>query len=288
MPQKLLFAKHIAIKHLVIGHLMDALSVYTSTCGIPSMESEKVLLLYKSRRGQPILYISAVALEISKLHNCRPMEIAEAIATHLSRVCEGVFITEKISPGLIYIQLTSSTIAAWLQNMIGADNLAVRATAKELITKNSSKNSSTLFSTQYAHARCCALLRLAQQEGLMEFTSTNHPLLPIPVQPIPWLHRDGKLLLAGLPEEMDLINQLVKVTDNCVCDRYDQLLNWEKIAGELSQAWENFWQHCRIWGDVKVKSPELAQSRIGLLLVTQLVLQTVLTEKMRVLAPSEL
>jgi hypothetical protein len=103
------------------------------------------------------------------------------------------------------------------------------------------------------------------------------------------LDRDEKLLLAGLPEEMDLINQLVKVTDNCVCDRYyDQSINWEKLAGELSQAWENFWQRCPIWGDVKVKSPELAQGRIGLLLVTQLVLQTVLTEKIRVFAPSEL
>lgn len=281
MHHKLLFANRTAVKQLVMDYLITALSLYTSEHEILSMKSEKIPL-HKGREGQEILYISGVALCLSKSHNCRPMEIVEEIAAHLSRVCYGVFIVKKISPGWIYIELTPLTIAAWLHNMVSSDCFGDRPLTEQLIT---SRNSSIVFAVQYAHARCCSLLRLAQQESLIRFDMAGENF--ILGDPVPWLDGD-ETLLCKCPHEGHLINQLVKVTDDCICPHDCKSMNWEKIAGQLSQSCENFWQYCQIWGDVKVISPELAQARIGLLLVTQLVLKNVLTEKMGVFAPLEL
>ena len=94
-------------------------------------------------------------------------------------------------------------------------------------------------------------------------------------------------LLLNHANEMLLMHQLVKLVDDLVCTG-SSARNWETAATKLSQAFEKFWGSCRIWGEVKIQTPELAQARLGLLVATQLVLRSVLEDKLQVVAPIEL
>lgn len=155
------------------------------------------------------------------------------------------------------------------------------------------KDAQNLFPIQYAHARCCSLLRLGHRQGLIELSDSDcqHPNWQIiEPNPIPWLKDDPtmKSCQGGLwlqhPAERHLIDQLLES-----CDRISDpnLVNGVKIANTLSHAFETFYSTCRIWGEVKTQTPKLAQARLALVGVTQRVLRSLL-DRLGVMAPSEL
>jgi len=281
MQQKLLFVKHTSIKQLLAGCLKSATNVYTSNSEILDIESKKIPL-YKGRGDGKFLYISGVALWLAKFYHLPSAEIAQVITTQLSTIRDGIFTVEQVFPGWIHIEITQLTIATWLQNLIETPNLGAQSGCGLYANELSfGKNLSIAFSVQHAYSRCYSLLQIAQQERLIELTSNTNSGNFMPVQPIPWLDSRQKLRL-NHKSENHLIHQLVKIIDSYSGSDDDQAINWEKLAIELSQAFEDFWRHCRIWGEVKIKSPELSQSRLGLLIVTQLVIKTLLTQKMKV------
>ncbi len=291
MYSQLLFSKNQAIKQLISGYLASCFSVFTNDRGITGIESRK-FPLYQGGYNQKILYISGMAMGISKSQNLPAMEIAQAIAGHLSQNSDSLFSVKVIPPGWIYLELIDSTLAAWLQNLIVFPenrHLINNFLNYQLPVTNDqsqiSLHSLTIFKIQYAHSRCCSLLRLAEKDGLIELDKTGIKSY-FSVKPIPLLNGDQKLLL-NHADEMLLMHQLVKLVDDLVCT--DSIsLNWEKAAGNLSQAFEKFWGSCRIWGEVKIQTPELAQARLGLLVATQLVFRSVLEDKLGVVAPIEL
>ncbi len=152
-----------------------------------------------------------------------------------------------------------------------------------------------LFKVQYAHARCCSLLRLAHRSGLItlndpEFTTSNWQF--IAPNPIPWLDLnslqscgESMRLRCIHPAERGLIDQLLDSGD-----RIGQLdvERGFKQAFALSLAFDNFYRSCRIWGEVKTETPQLAQARLGLVGVTQKLLRSLLEDQLGVLAPLEL
>ncbi|MEH1769930.1 MAG: DALR anticodon-binding domain-containing protein [Nostoc sp.] len=244
------------------------------------------------------------------------MELASAIASDLSGICEDVFSIQVVPPGWMHFELTHSTLATWLQNLVvgslkeaGEQGSRERGARGEINSKFKIQNSklknfcllppassfpmpNSLFPIQYAHARCCSLVLLAHREGLIKFREPVPNTSPdfwdvIFPNPIPWLNCDGTLRL-NHPDERRLIDELIQVVDNIECPDVSGSVKWEKVALNLSQAFEKFWSNCRIWGEVKITSPELAQARLGLLMATQSVLRYVLEENLRVFAPLEL
>ncbi|MEH2058363.1 MAG: DALR anticodon-binding domain-containing protein [Nostoc sp.] len=244
------------------------------------------------------------------------MELARAIASDLSGIGEDVFSIQVVPPGWIHFELTHSTLATWLQGIaVGSLGEAVEegsreqgAGGKEVIFNShpcplppaplpfvpnaQCPMPNSLFTVQYAHARCCSLVLLAHREGLIKLREPVPNTSPafwdvISPNPVPWLNCDGTLRL-NHPDERRLIGELIQVVDNIQCPDVGGSVKWEKVALNLSQAFEKFWCNCRIWGEVKITSPELAQARLGLLMATQSVLRFFLEENLRVFAPLEL
>ncbi|WP_347242202.1 DALR anticodon-binding domain-containing protein [Nostoc sp. FACHB-892] len=228
------------------------------------------------------------------------MELADAIASDLLKICDDVFSVQIVPPGWIHFELTDSTLATWLQSLIerslGGAGEAGEPGEDERDEEDKANNqcamSDSLFAVQYAHARCCSLVLLAHREGLIKLREPVPNTSPafwdvISPNPLPWLNGDGRLRL-NHPNERRLIAELVKVVDNIECADIKGSVKWEKVALSLSQAFENFWSNCRIWGEVKITSPELTQARLGLLMATQSVLRFVLEESLGIIAPLEL
>ncbi len=285
MSHRLQFERDKAIKQLISRYLASSLSIFTSNEEITSIKGIKIPL-YQGGYNQKILYISGVAMRISKSQNSPVMEVAGAIAGYLAQNSDSLFRVKVTPPGEIHIELIDSTLATWLQSLIVATktgHLVNNFVDDQLPT---SLNSLKIFTIQYAHARCYSLLRLGHQEGIIKLDRTDIKSF-ICTNPISWLNDDQKLRL-NHPAETFLIHQLVKAVDDLVCADSSSSINWEKVGENLSQAFEKFWCNCRIWGEVKINSPELAQARLGLLIATQLVLRSVLEDKLGVFAPLEL
>ncbi|WP_234300973.1 DALR anticodon-binding domain-containing protein [Sphaerospermopsis aphanizomenoides] len=255
-----------------------------------------------------------MGLRISASRHPQALEIVQELATYLSANCGDIFSSQIISPHWIHLELTDSALGSWLHNLTvdssglegvqeemgrrgdGENNISLSTSCllspvKSHLSPSSSflRNKQILFFTiQYAHARCCSLLRLAHQEGLIQLIDNSAGVQCfLSARAIPWLNSDQKFRLQQ-PEEIRLIHQLVKMVDDLIFPDVHSAVNWEKAGLKLSQAFESFWCHCRIWGEVKMNFWELAQARLGLLIATQVVLRAVLETKLGVLAPVEL
>jgi arginyl-tRNA synthetase len=287
---RLLVSKYTAIKQLVCSHLLSSLSIYTEQSQIACILNKNIPLS-KGRDDSRVIYISGIALQLSKSHNREAMEIAGGITSHFLVADGDVFSVQVVPPGWIYLELTHPFLAAWLQSLVeggGKEGETRRQGDKGTRREGDGR----LFAVQYAHARCCSLLRLAVRERLIEFWETQSDgnsgfESAIPPKPIPWLNCDQKLRL-NHPAELRLIAELVQAVDNLENPDAVSLLRWEKAALNLSQAFETFWSECRIWGEVKITSPELAQARLGLLMATQSVFRFLLEEKIGISALTEL
>lgn len=310
MHYRSLVIKYTSIKQLLYSYIINLLSIDTYKAEFICIKDKKDYL-YKDRDKNKILYISSVALRLSKSQNWKTMELASAIASDFLRTCGDVFTIQIVPPGWIHFELTHSTLATWLQSLaVGSPGEDGRQGSREQGARSKEEEFSllppalrtsasfqspipnSLFAVQHAHARCCSLVLLAHREGLIKLREPVPNTSPafwdvISPNPLPWLNCDQTLQL-NHPDERRLIGELIQVVDNIECPDISGSVKWEKVALNLSQAFENFWCNCRVWGEVKITSPELAQARLGLLMATQSVLRHMLEEKLGVFASLEL
>lgn len=246
--------------------------------------------VYPLKDSWPIRYHSAIALKLAKLTSENPADIAAKILQGLSSQSTRVEITVGVIPsGIITFELTDSAVAAWLQQMTQIPLPASSFSQVSTLNVTESQNQN-LFYLQYSHARCCSLLRLADRDRLIRLAEPHLQTAPtlwlwIQPDPISWLNLDGKLRLSD-PGERQLIGQLMAALDGD--SKSSDRKFWQTQANLISDAFQAFYSQCRIWGEVKLKTPKKAQARLGLISITQAVLRYILQEKLGIAALLEL
>jgi DALR anticodon binding domain len=268
MHKMLLVSKYTAIKQLIDGHLLAALSIYTKNQDLVFNQKDDIPL-YKTKENCKVLYISGVALKLSKLLQRDVSVICSQIVSHFSVNCRENYQVEVVFPGWIHIQVADAIACMCLQSIIdtGSEENNPISLTPDLSAK--------LFPAQYAHARCCSLLRLAVRQGFKQ------------PQQIPWL--DDNRIRLTYPACQNLIGKLIEVVDQLICSKHIDLTYDEKSCLALSEAFDSFWSQCSIWGErQEAKFPELIQAKLGLVMATQFILKYLLEEKLSIYAPQEL
>ncbi|TBR58080.1 glutamate acetyltransferase, partial [Westiellopsis prolifica IICB1] len=116
MHKKLLVSKYAAIKRLIYIYLVSALSIYTGNVK-RGCSRNKNFPLSKGRDNNQVIYITGLALQLAKYEKISPMEVANAIASHLSANSVGIFSIQIVPPGWIHLKLAHPVLADWLQSL---------------------------------------------------------------------------------------------------------------------------------------------------------------------------
>jgi hypothetical protein len=267
------FSLQIAIKDRLLA-MLDAWMPQKA------LATEKISFYYLSSSWG---YRSAIALQLAKGDLSTSSIIASQIIANLnaSNPVDRPYLELKMQvseAGWIDFQLDDRAFSLWLQN------LAPFLAAKEQIAAPDSIGK--LLTCQYAHARCCSLLRAGDREKIVKLKDSQ---MRLPIwqwqapEPIPWLNSGNfRLVFSG---ERDLLRQILIVTDALI---NEPKKNWYEMTNRLSEAVLAFDRHCRIWGEVKQDNLALSQARLGLIAIAQCLLRRLLEEKMTLWAPKEL
>ncbi|SKB13633.1 Arginyl tRNA synthetase, anticodon binding [Planktothrix sp. PCC 11201] len=266
------------------GRLRVQLRRTLDSLGIDTADSQEILVNW-IKNNTRVIYGSAIALKLaSRLHQS-PLDLATSIGLKFQTLNLGKLpdVTIRVLPsGLLQFEFTDLGIAAWLEQMIRHPWTPTPIQERQILPD--------LFGIQYSHARCCSLLRLGDRDQLITLESSNLiATLPLKINPnsppIPWLNPQGKLHFTQ-SYEYQLLTQSVNLVDLLFCSAIPQ--NWQKIAEQFSQHFQQFYRYCQIWGEVKQSQPELAQARLGLVLITQVLLKILLEEKLGIMPPLDL
>ncbi|MDJ0674781.1 MAG: DALR anticodon-binding domain-containing protein [Calothrix sp. MO_167.B42] len=284
MHKTLLVSKYTAIKQLISSQIRRTASIYAGRRKINYIDCENIHL-YKGRNANKVFYITPLALKLSKSNNIKALKLAHEIEVLLSASLGNMFLVHVTPAALIHVVLSDECIATWLTNLtsLGDEEKGegdICSTLSDSCAPELLSSSPALFTAQYIHGRCCSLLRLAEQEKLIKLNE-------ITCNSISWLN-DHQKLRCDRQATHRLISELIQMVDWIYCDRSDKVVNWEKAVVSLIDAFEAFWSNCRIWGEVKSISPELARMRIGLILATRAVLKLFLSDKLGIIAPQSM
>lgn len=253
-------------------------------CGLPG-DSAKIPLniaLHRSRQVYPIAYRSAIAVQCIQQGISPPQTDPQQLARELvARLSDRSDFAVRISPpAWIDCHLTDVGLAQWLEHW-----------SRHPIEKTTDPQQGATerwvgdcFDAYYVRARCCALLRLVQREGLIVLASSDTDVEIVEPSTFPWLDRTESLRLQH-PAERSLIAQSIAVVDALETPTFS---NHQKLAIRLSQAFEEFDRQCRILEDLKRENRALAIARSGLLAVAQNVLKCLFEEKFGMASPLEL
>ncbi|MCW6050643.1 hypothetical protein K4039_11255 [Lyngbya sp. CCAP 1446/10] len=247
--------------------------------------------LNRAKNSARVLYVSAIALKLTKTWQQTPQAIATQLAETLQPLCYPDFAVKVARDGMIELELTDAGLAVWLQRLA-----QIPLPVPEYRILSPVVCADRLFPIQYSHARCCSLLRMADRDRIIAIAQPDVATAPqiwslAAPNPIPWVDEGDRLRLVH-PAECSLISQLIAVLDSLYpifeVKNREKPVNYFKLANSLSEAFQIFYSQCRIWGEVKIETPKLAQARLGLILATQSLLRFILEELFSAVAPLEL
>jgi DALR anticodon binding domain len=210
--------------------------------------------------------------------------------------------------GWLYAEFSSESLAQWLQTLLTlTPHLEIQDLSSSTVPGILSPGISSdpgLFDLQYAHARCCSLLRLGSQVGLIQLADMHSFNLMSP-NPVPWLTRQGELWLQT-ESEQNLLQSLMQFPQSLCASSaiYGRLhspapgcqtsVSWPldprivQRHQRWSQLFQSFYRDCGVLGAVQTKTLELAQVRFACLLLFKNVLGFWLNSVLQIDAPTQL
>ncbi len=230
----------------------------------PTLASKETpISLFRLPTIKSITYRCAIAFKLSP---DSPFTVAETIFNTLRQplttqpdLCLN-FTVKLLDQGWLDFTLCDRSLSCWLQSWANFSYPQKNSPLK-------SKNEDNSWIIQYTYARCCALLRLGEQEGLIQLKNQQfHPytwslLTP---SPIPFVNLELNEI------ERSLISQIITIVDRLVNDSKVKEI---KLALNLSESFLNFERYCRIFGEISRSKPQLSQARLGLVAITHILLQ---------------
>ena len=269
-----------------------------------------------------IRYVSAIAFRLAHQWQIgrSPLDIAQMLTDQLNHQIGAAqasenpqasdpigreiwlnFTVQMAEPGWIYLQPSDRGVAIWLQSLIGSPIHFSNSTSLSNSTKLSFdlpessvaniardiRNSTRLFPLLHTHVRCCSLLQLADQTGIIRLDRSELAAESVAVPAIepyifPWLlEPESTQLRCQHPAEQQLISQLVQTFDQLdIFDRLhpERLNQSKKLAQALSRDFQFFHAACRIWGEIAQTDLPIAQTRLGLVWIVQKVMRSLLAE----------
>ena len=258
---------------------------------------------------EAIVYRSAIALQSYRQENAMDAatEIAEQLLDLPSNSSQQTIAIEVVPPGLLFFRFREARIARWLQ-ALGDRVLPAAEPARHPFPWQ------PVETAQYAHARCCSLLRLAHREGTIAFApeafdpaiAASNVLAPddLSLRTLQnWRtdrlrsqsqklrswetprHSSERRLLVCAATAADILHGLES-------DRSGRSRNlqkdFQKASEELGRAFLHFHRDCRIFGDVARTQPDLAAARVASILAIQKLLWELLCLRLHAIAPREL
>jgi hypothetical protein len=241
--------------------------------------------VYRLKDFEQCTYRCSVAFAAAKRLSASPLEVAEEVWRDLGQQLsncgpgEGLeFQVRLVAPGWLEFQLCNPL--AWLAFVLQHPPQHLPCPVAQ---------DQDFFFAQYAHARCCSLLRMAQSQNLVEYRFSSR--LPRESEKVPLAERDlGGSFLQFFQDFPDPTERKLLGTLMIVIDGSNQLAPGEAVkqVKVLSHAMLAFYDRCRLWGEVQQENPELVQRRLALLAGVQIWLRWVLECGVGGVAPGEL
>jgi hypothetical protein len=258
-----------------------------------------------------------LASQRSQVH---PIASAETVGHALLERLNGLPQPSWIAPqywmhpnGWLYAEFLPESLAQWLQTGLTLKpylevQTLVQSTLNAPIALSKGISADPgLFELQYAHARCCSLLRLGHQAQLIQLADTDSFNLILP-NPVPWLallsdsplrtQSEHQLLLALLnfPQSLgsSAIYGRLQGTEPADQSGHQTLVQWPLSDRTLqrhpiwSQIFQQFYSDCRVLAAIHPKTLELAQAQLASLAILKNRLEFWLITLLRVDAPTEL
>lgn len=274
--------KNVVIKILLQDQIIRAIAVIAKRLNIENTCSGASIPVKLLKNTPQITYQSAIAIKLSHQWQLNQIELATALVAEISAAIPNPILpalTATTTPkGWIDLQLSDRALAAWLQQL-----LAIPPEISHIIP--TAPLQINPFPLQYACARCCALLRLGHQESLIKLSDPELKVSNWQVMtpsPIPWLsHQETPTLILTHPQELRLITTLLQTLDE-----FNSLTPASCL--QIATAFDGFYRHCQIWGEIKAIAPQLSQARLGLVAVTQTILKLLLEQRLNAFVPTEL
>lgn len=240
---------------------------------------ERTILRRVRKSTSVAAYQSAIALQIA----AQLQQGARSIAVEIAEVCRQLpqsafldanFVQTSLrdltvsvtEAGFIEFEFGDRAVEAWLRSCLNTafQQSILDHSEKSLHSKSEVVNQDEVFLCQYTYARCRSLLNVAKSLGL-------EPLI------------QHQAMLE--PNERALLFQMVSVSDDLI-EATAQACGKSAIA--LAQSFEAFDRDCRIFGEPSVTQAYLAQRRLALVMITQMLMRELLEQKLGVFLPDSL